>query len=1007
MGCACALAGEGFAKISPPMIPPALKRARLFRLLDSLRTARAVWISAAPGAGKTTLVSQYLEQKKIPSLWYHVDKRDEDPAAFFCYFGLAAKRAARAGEVDFPPFSPETDPGLAMFAQRFFELACVVTGRPLGVVFDNVHEVEDNSALMEILAAGLASVPEGFKVYLISRGGPPAQFMRLVANREMAVIGGPDFRLLPEEIEGIARMRLGRAPSAEEVEDLGRLTDGWAAGLTLALEWGGAGREPGQGAARRPLEPIFDYFAHEIFGKLNEETRRFLVYSAAFPADAMEEGLAASGFPGAERILASLAKKNCFVFRKVGDGKVYEFHPLFRRFLTESASAAIEPETARRYRERAAEFLVNQGKWEQAAALCVKTRLWDHLASTLTLLGDLYLANGRYGDLGALTASIPPETLARLPWLMHWKGVSLALVDPESGFALLGAALNRFIETGDTNGRLYSVVGIIENIHNQGGGYHRFGPWLAELEKLTENGRAIRENRFGARLRLAALRACVQARPVFPSTEAWMERAESLLDIGVDPKVRAEAIYYFSLYSGIKGRPERLSYYAGLLGGLPYDGSCAVGGKHCRAMVDALSGMFFKPCAAHGGAATCQFSFVPAGAALPWSDMGHLIAANAALTGGNLPLAEECLRLAQPSIKWRKSVNSGFYHAIKAGVSLLKGDTAAAQSECGEALRDVDELFSTYPAIQVRLACACVATVAGEHRKAVGFVSQAARLNRELNNPVCSWEFKLWTAWSLLERGNGPLAVKKLRAAMAYGNKRGFAEQTLFFFRDSWLSALCALALESGIEREFVTRMIQSRKLAPPDTSAAGGAWPVPVRVFTLGRFLIQKGDAPLRFAGKSPKRPLELLKAIIALGGANIPAHRLMDILWPESDGDMAYKSLTVNLVRLRKLLGSESALIFSGGAVGINESVMWVDSLDFLRRVDAARKAAGKESREMLLNGALALYGGPFLPGDEDTLPWADAARGKMAKAHEWASCSAKGGSTAAPQAARFLSA
>lgn len=1000
VGCACGLNAGGFAKISAPVVTGALKRARLFRLLESLRASRAVWISASPGAGKTTLVSHYLEQKKIPSLWYQVDKGDNDPAAFFCYFTVAAKRATHGDGIEFPPFVPDPGSGVHIFSQRFFELVFASAARPLALVFDNVDEVEENSPLMDILAAGLASVPDGFKVFIISRGGPPARFMRLVANREMAVVGGPDFRLLPEEIEGIVRLRRGRAPAAEEVEDLARLTDGWAAGLALALEWDGAGRDSGESPARRSLEPIYGYFAAEIFGKLDEETRRFLIYSAAFPADAMEEGLAASGFPGAGRILASLAKKNCFVFRKVGDGKVYEFHPLFRKFLTESAAATLEPEAARRYRERAAEFLVSQGRWEEAAALCVKTRLWDQVASLLTLPGDLYIAQGRYGDLGNLTAPIPREELERLPWLMHWKGMSLTLADPEAGFAMLGAALNRFIEAGDANGRLYSVVGIIENIHHQGGGYHRFGPWLAELEKLTHSGRAIRENRFGARLRLAALRACVLARPVFPSSGDWIERAECLLDIGVDPKVRAEAIYCFSLLAGIRGDTSRLDYYAGLLDTLPHGGEGGAARKQCKALLDALCALFSKPSAAPEQRVEAADGDVN----LPWSGMAWLVAANAALTGENLALAEEYLRLAQPRVNGRRDISSSFYHAIKAGVSLLKGDSAAAQAECGEALRGVDDLFSTYPAIQARLACACVATVRGERRRAVKLMSQAARLNRELNNPVCAWEFKLWSAWSLLEIGKSELAARKVRDAMAYGNKRGFAEQALFFFRDSWLSRLCAYALERGVEREFVARMIQSRKLSPPEKTAADAAWPMPVRVFTLGRFVIQKGDAPLRFAGKSPKRPLELLKAIIALGGANIPAHRLMDMLWPESDGDMAYKTLTVNLARLRKLLGTESALIFSGGAVGVNESVMWVDSLDFMRRVEAARKSGSADARDSLLNGVLAMYGGPFLPGDEDTLPWADTARGKLAKAYEWAAAEArKNGSTASPQVNR----
>ena len=41
------------------------------------------------------------------------------------------------------------------------------------------------------------------------------------------------------------------------------------------------------------------------------------------------------------------------------------------------------------------------------------------------------------------------------------------------------------------------------------------------------------------------------------------------------------------------------------------------------------------------------------------------------------------------------------------------------------------------------------------------------------------------------------------------------------------------------------------------------GAWPWCVKVFSLGRFEVQVNDVPLRFEGKTPRRPLALLKVI------------------------------------------------------------------------------------------------------------------------------------------------
>ena len=49
------------AKLTRPKLYEALSRPRLFALLDEAATRPIVWLCAAPGAGKTTLVASYLE----------------------------------------------------------------------------------------------------------------------------------------------------------------------------------------------------------------------------------------------------------------------------------------------------------------------------------------------------------------------------------------------------------------------------------------------------------------------------------------------------------------------------------------------------------------------------------------------------------------------------------------------------------------------------------------------------------------------------------------------------------------------------------------------------------------------------------------------------------------------------------------------------------------------------------------------------------------------------------
>ena len=69
------------AKVSPPKLSGIVPRKRLFNLLDEGREKPIIWVSGQPGAGKTALVASYLETKKLPHAWFHIDAGDADPAS--------------------------------------------------------------------------------------------------------------------------------------------------------------------------------------------------------------------------------------------------------------------------------------------------------------------------------------------------------------------------------------------------------------------------------------------------------------------------------------------------------------------------------------------------------------------------------------------------------------------------------------------------------------------------------------------------------------------------------------------------------------------------------------------------------------------------------------------------------------------------------------------------------------------------------------------------------------
>jgi hypothetical protein len=109
------------SKITRPILTGVFQRKRLFSLIDRLQKQPVIWVSGPPGCGKTTLVSSYLEARKIPCLWYQVDEGDADPATFFYYMGLAARKTSPRRRKPLPLLTPEYLQGIITFTQKYFE----------------------------------------------------------------------------------------------------------------------------------------------------------------------------------------------------------------------------------------------------------------------------------------------------------------------------------------------------------------------------------------------------------------------------------------------------------------------------------------------------------------------------------------------------------------------------------------------------------------------------------------------------------------------------------------------------------------------------------------------------------------------------------------------------------------------------------------------------------------------------------------------------------------------
>lgn len=176
----------------------------------------------------------------------------------------------------------------------------------------------------------------------------------------------------------------------------------------------------------------------------------------------------------------------------------------------------------------------------------------------------------------------------------------------------------------------------------------------------------------------------------------------------------------------------------------------------------------------------------------------------------------------------------------------------------------------------------------------------------------------------------------------------------------------------------------QDRARRESKTRAAVSPPPLrPVQIYTLGRFEVLVGGSLLPRTRKAPHRLLELLQAIVAMGGQAVPVSQLIDQLWPQSEGDRGHATFVKSLKRLRNYLAVDRFVILEHGTVTLNPERCWVDAWEFehlcARVEEEGSHGRTTRRRQAAYEEALGLNQGAFLPAQGEKL-WVTPTRERL---------------------------
>ncbi len=973
---------HSIAKITRPTLPKVFPRDRLFKLLEDGRERPAIWVSGPAGYGKTTLVASYIEARQLPCLWYQIDAGDGDIASFFYYLGLAGKKVAPRVRRPLPLLTPEYGLGIQTFAKRYFEDLFERLKPPAVLVLDNYQESPSDSMLHEIIANSLTVMPPGRQIIIVSRGDPPASFARLLANNQVITIGWEQLRLTPEELSEVMQLQCAGPLPKETFSAVYEKTRGWAAGAVLLCQAVRTEVADAETIRGQQPEKVFDYFSNELFARADAPVRDFLLKTAFVRNFTPKIGGALSGHENAGQILSELNRRNFFIEKRSQPELTYQYHPLFREFLLSRAKKTFSPEAIAAIRRRAAHMLETAGQIEDAVELFRDAGEWKEVTRLILAQAPLMIAQGRGQTMADWIKHLPESICEQTPFLYYWLGISLMPYDPGESLHRLETAFHLFSKKKDPAGIFLSFAGAVESIAHGLHTFKQFDRWISILCKLRTEFKVFPSEEIEARVAMSALLTFCMRQPQHPDHEAWSERAVSLLQTIKD---EAKLYIYVALvfYRLLSGELSKAALFIN-----SFREAAQSPGISPLALITLkdLQAFYFWLTA---NFEECNKTATDA-LELASSKGVHLMdlfiaghGAAGALSKGDVETAERFIREMTSRLDRTTVWGKNFYHVIVTWKALLQKDLALALLHAELGLEYSLKVGTPQTAAVSHLGLALVLHELKRIKEASAHISEVHTISRSTNIYQVEFRCLLAEAQFALDRGKKDPPRDLLRKAMAFGREQGYLNS--FFWMPSVLAGLCVEALEAGIEVDYVRNLVRKRSLIPDNPPLECENWPWPVKIYMFGRFSLIENDKLLRFSGKARKKPLDMLKAVIALGGREVSEQKITDALWPDAGGDTGSMLFKTTLYRLRQLLVNSKALVVCEGRLTLDNKQCWVDSWAFERmlgnaeRIEArgrernvaGRTGANTSEAVRMMEKAVALYKGHFLEADRNE-PW-----------------------------------
>ncbi|MHB9090246.1 MAG: LuxR C-terminal-related transcriptional regulator [Chloroflexota bacterium] len=322
---------------------------------------RLTLVSAPAGFGKTTLISTWARQARLPVTWLSLDETDNDPTRFLSYLVAALQQIdAKIGQDVRGMFeaspAPRTDAVVGALANDL--LTCPID---FVLVLDDFHVIHEN-CIHEAIQSLVAHQPPRLHLLIATREDPQLPLARMRASGELGEVRAQELRFTPQEEAAFLSDVMGLALEPQDIDALDSHVEGWIAGLQLAALSMQNRENPAEliAALAGSHHFILGYLTEEVLRQQTPEVRSFLLETSVLTRLTGPLCDAVTGRANGDTMLRQLYTANAFVVAIDEAHAWYRYHHLFADLLR-SELRRTQPQLVPTLHVRASEWYEAEG----------------------------------------------------------------------------------------------------------------------------------------------------------------------------------------------------------------------------------------------------------------------------------------------------------------------------------------------------------------------------------------------------------------------------------------------------------------------------------------------------------------------------------------------------------------------------------------------------------------------------------------------------------------------